>query len=146
MIVRTCSRPMLRTIKRPLPAVPSRHICLLSRRCLSTKEQNDGKDGATQPVIEQKPQAVKDDSLATENEQFQDRLRKWSIENLRNVRTRMDDFSAMAQLTFQRLGGRLNEVTGYHEIEVLKKLVTENGTSLTHPCDRKPLIFSFIDT
>ncbi|KAH8114595.1 Mdm33 family-domain-containing protein [Phellopilus nigrolimitatus] len=38
----------------------------------------------------------------------------------------MDDFSAAAQVTFHRLGGRLNEVTGYHEIESLKKLVAEN--------------------
>ena len=131
---------MLRTIKRPPLAVPSRHGPLFPHRSLSTKDQKDDREGSTQPKKGLEQEAGKDDTLASTNEQFQDRFRKWSIENLRNVRTRMDDFSAMAQLTFHRLGGRLNEVTGYHEIEVLKKLVTENGTSLPHPCDRTPLI------
>lgn len=121
---------MLRTIKRPPQALTSRQIFLLRHRCLSTKEQNDDKIGVTQPSTEQRQgqRAVKDDTLANENEQFQDRLRKWAIENLRNVRMRMDDFTAMSQLTFQRLGGRLNEVTGYHEIQALKDIVVENGT------------------
>ncbi|EJC97970.1 uncharacterized protein FOMMEDRAFT_129892 [Fomitiporia mediterranea MF3/22] len=38
----------------------------------------------------------------------------------------MDNFSSAAQKTFQQLGGRMNEITGYHEIETLKRLVTEN--------------------
>lgn len=41
----------------------------------------------------------------------------------------MDTFSASAQIAFSHLGGRLNEVTGYREIEQLKNLVVENGAS-----------------
>ena len=57
-------------------------------------------------------------------------LRAWTTRNAIAIRQRMDVFSTNARIAFAQLGGRLNEVTGYHEIEQLKKLVVENGTSL----------------
>ena len=121
---------MLRTIKRPAVVAPPRHFHRsLTYRCLSTQQEHGRRDD-TPPAGNKQTSEVKKDELGGESEPLQDRLRKWTIENLRNLRTQMDDFSAMAQLTFSRLGGRLNEVTGYHEIEVLKRLVTENGA----PC------------
>lgn len=56
-----------------------------------------------------------------------EKLRVWSTKYAAIVRQRMDTFSASAQIAFSRMGGRLNEVTGYREIEQLKRLVVENG-------------------
>ena len=60
-------------------------------------------------------------------EELKARLRDWSVKRATALRMQMDDFSAAAKVTFQQLGGRLNEVTGYQEIETLKKKVVENG-------------------
>ncbi|TFK48683.1 mitochondrial distribution and morphology family 33, partial [Heliocybe sulcata] len=53
------------------------------------------------------------------------RLRVWSENRAITLRKRADEFTASALLTFAQLGGHLNKVTGYDEIEVLKRRVAE---------------------
>ena len=54
-------------------------------------------------------------------------VRAWSTKGATAARSRIDEFSAVAQDAFSRLGGRLNVITGYHEIEELKRQVAING-------------------
>lgn len=53
-----------------------------------------------------------------------------------NIRKRADEFTAVTQVLFSKLGGHLNRATGYEEIELLKKKVEAQGMS--------PVIQSFV--
>jgi len=55
------------------------------------------------------------------------RIREWSDQAAITVRTRADDFSATTKTTFSQLGTHLNRVTGYEEIEALKRQVVDQG-------------------
>ncbi|KZT28873.1 hypothetical protein NEOLEDRAFT_1145623 [Neolentinus lepideus HHB14362 ss-1] len=55
----------------------------------------------------------------------QERLRAWSENSAIAIRKRADEFTASALSTFAQLGGHLNRVTGYDEIEALKGRVVE---------------------
>ena len=45
------------------------------------------------------------------------------------MRTRGDQFTVNVARTFAQLGSELNRVTGYEEIEALKRRVVEQGAS-----------------
>jgi hypothetical protein len=47
------------------------------------------------------------------------------------VRRRADDFTAKTGSTFSQLGSHLNRVTGYEEIESLKRRVVEQGVHMS---------------
>ncbi|KAL1748351.1 Mdm33 family-domain-containing protein [Schizophyllum fasciatum] len=49
------------------------------------------------------------------------RLRELAEATAINVRTRADEFTARSKSTFSQLGAELNRVTGYEEIDALKK-------------------------
>ncbi|KAK2459651.1 hypothetical protein APHAL10511_008296 [Amanita phalloides] len=53
------------------------------------------------------------------------RLREWSEQTAIVIRNRTDDFTARSRTTFSQLGAHLNKVTGYEEIEALKRQVVE---------------------
>lgn len=61
------------------------------------------------------------------------RLREWSEQTAVVIRTRADDFTARSKTTFSQLGAHLNKVTGYEEIEALKRQVVEQGAR-AHRC------------
>lgn len=52
----------------------------------------------------------------------------------------MDEMTAMAAAHASRLGQSLNKITGYHEIEELKRAVVENGGCLIF----KSLLLSYL--
>ncbi|KIY43001.1 mitochondrial distribution and morphology family 33, partial [Fistulina hepatica ATCC 64428] len=52
-------------------------------------------------------------------------LREWSEQAAIQARLRADDFTASTKKTFAQLGAELNKVTGYEEIEVLKRRVVD---------------------
>ncbi|EIN12679.1 mitochondrial distribution and morphology family 33, partial [Punctularia strigosozonata HHB-11173 SS5] len=54
-----------------------------------------------------------------------ERLRELSTNSAIAMRKRMDEFTASAMVAFSRLGGQLNHVTGYNEIDDLKRRVRE---------------------
>ena len=59
------------------------------------------------------------------------RFREWTERAAIGLRHRADDFTAKSTATFSQLGAQLNKVTGYEEIEALKRGVVEQGV-LTH--------------
>jgi len=59
------------------------------------------------------------------------RIREWSEQATVSLRHRADDFTAATKTTFSQLGSELNKVTGYEEIEALKRGVVEQGELAT---------------
>ena len=64
------------------------------------------------------------------------RVRELSDRSFVAVRQRADDFTAKTASTFSLVGSHLNRVTGYEEIEALKRRVVEQGV-YTSFFDRK---------
>lgn len=56
-------------------------------------------------------------------------VRLWSNRSASVFHARIDEFSQATRAELARIGKRVNELTGYNEIELLKKLVAENGTN-----------------
>jgi sensitive to high expression protein 9 len=55
------------------------------------------------------------------------RIREWAEHGAIVLRNRADGFTATTKATFSQLGSELNRVTGYEEIEALKREVVEQG-------------------
>ena len=62
-------------------------------------------------------------------ENAQSIIRRWSEKNSIALRQRTDNIIALMATSFTRLGGEINRVTGYDEIETLKRQVVSQGTS-----------------
>jgi hypothetical protein len=62
-------------------------------------------------------------------EHAQSIIRRWSEQNSIEFRQRTDSLIARLATSFARLGGEINKVTGYDEIEALKRQVVSQGTS-----------------
>lgn len=60
-------------------------------------------------------------------EALKERMREWTAVTTSIVRQRTDELSTKAKATFAELGPQLNRVTGYEEIEALKKTVVDQG-------------------
>lgn len=58
------------------------------------------------------------------------RIREWAEQGSIVLRNRADGFTATTKATFSQLGSELNRVTGYEEIEALKRKVVEQGRKL----------------
>ncbi|KAJ8080820.1 sensitivity to high expression protein she9 [Marasmius tenuissimus] len=56
-------------------------------------------------------------------ESFKSNLRRWTDEAAINFRQKADGFTGTTKTTFSQLGAELNKVTGYDEIEALKREV-----------------------
>ncbi|KAH9480546.1 Sensitive to high expression protein 9-like protein, mitochondrial [Psilocybe cubensis] len=54
------------------------------------------------------------------------RIREWSEQAAIALRNRADDFTAHTKTRFSQLGSEINRVTGYEEIEALKRSVVEH--------------------
>ena len=62
-------------------------------------------------------------------ENAQSIIRRWSEQKSIAFRQRTDNLTARLATSFTRLGGEINKVTGYDEIEALKRQVVSQGTS-----------------
>lgn len=62
---------------------------------------------------------------------FRERVREWTDRTGIAVRQQADDFTNNAKIAFSQLGSQLNRVTGYEEIEALKRKVVEKGNVLS---------------
>ncbi|KAL5482607.1 SHE9 [Sanghuangporus weigelae] len=122
---------MLRTIRRPTRLVrPSVRPSLLHHRTLTTRRPEDSKQ---REHVRSEPSRPSDlaASVPLQMQKIREHLRKWSMKKASDLRVRMDEFSATAQVAFQKLGGRVNEVTGYNEIATLKALVAEHERKMS---------------
>ena len=68
-------------------------------------------------------------------EEFKQVLRDWVERTSILIRHRADDYTAHAASTFAQLGRELNKVTGYGEIELLKKRVVAQGVYILNSSD-----------
>lgn len=60
------------------------------------------------------------------------RIREWTEQATISLRNRADDFTAKSKTTFSQLGNQLNKLTGYEEIEALKRCVVEQGVQYSY--------------
>ena len=67
-------------------------------------------------------------------EHAQSIIRRWSEQKSITFRQRTDSLVALIAASFTRLGGEINRVTGYDEIEALKRQVVSQGTSWSTLC------------
>jgi len=63
-------------------------------------------------------------------EMLKQRIREWTEQTAIVLRGKADGFTATTRATFSQMGSELNRVTGYEEIEALKRGVVEQET---HP-------------
>lgn len=75
-------------------------------------------------------QSSQNSSSSIDLEALQNRLKHWSVLANSSLRQRADHLSKKATTTFSDLGLHLNRVTGYEEIEALKRQVVEQGKVL----------------
>lgn len=59
--------------------------------------------------------------------ELKERIRQWTDKSAIVVRTRADEFTSSTKSTLSQLGLHLNKMTGYEEIEALKRQVVEQG-------------------
>ncbi|KAJ7288575.1 Mdm33 family-domain-containing protein [Mycena rebaudengoi] len=70
-------------------------------------------------------------SSGTQNpSDIKNRLRQWTDNTAIAVRVRADDFTSTTKTTFSKLGFHLNKMTGYEEIEGLKRRVVEQESRI----------------
>ncbi|KAJ7043861.1 Mdm33 family-domain-containing protein [Mycena alexandri] len=67
--------------------------------------------------------------------ELQDRVRRWTDKTAIAVRTRADEFTSTTKTTLSELGLHLNRMTGYEEIEALKRRVVEQETLINEARD-----------
>ncbi|KAF7299355.1 NADPH--cytochrome P450 reductase [Mycena indigotica] len=117
--LRSSLRP--RILSRQLTwTVPTRSISQLE----SDKQQQE--DRKANPI---QPQAGPSSSHPQPSE-LAARLRNWSENTAIAVRTRADEFSSSTRTTLSQLGLHLNRITGYEEIEALKRRVVEQESHI----------------
>ncbi len=76
------------------------------------------------------PSVSTSDNINNTNSQLEDlkeSLRGWTELAATSIRKHADHYTARAATTFAQLGRELNKVTGYGEIEILKRRVVEQG-------------------
>ncbi|KAJ6584693.1 Mdm33 family-domain-containing protein [Mycena capillaripes] len=79
---------------------------------------------STQPDLE--PVA----SSSGNTSELKERVRKWTENTAIAVRSRADEFTSTTKTTLSQLGFHLNRMTGYEEIEALKRRVVEQETRI----------------
>ncbi|THH05971.1 hypothetical protein EW145_g4407 [Phellinidium pouzarii] len=133
---------MLRTVRRPSRVHLS--FSLSSLPLISVNRRAQLSSGTREPLDKDSSKQQQHDILVEQSQSYdgkqppspmpvmvdvdavKGRVYEWTTRNASALRHCMDDFSETARIAFTQLGGRLNEVTGYHEIEALKNLVAEN--------------------
>ncbi|KAG8897072.1 sensitivity to high expression protein she9 [Tulasnella sp. 403] len=100
-----------------------RHIPLQSRRYFSANVRRSSTPNSAEPSTEPR--------WRQELNGLHDRVRIWSQVTASLLRQRADNLSTSATMTLQDVGGKLNQATGYYEIEALKKKVMDTESRIT---------------
>ncbi|KAJ7505543.1 Mdm33 family-domain-containing protein [Mycena galericulata] len=122
------------SLRGPLVAQPL-SVSTLSRNVTRTippsddpKEQEPlAKQSASSESVSAQPAA----SSSKQPPELKDRLRQWTDNTALTVRTRADEFTSTTKTTLSQLGFHLNRMTGYEEIESLKRRVVEQETRIS---------------
>ncbi|KAF8208657.1 Mdm33 family-domain-containing protein [Mycena galopus ATCC 62051] len=86
----------------------------------------------TRPLVEEAVPLV-DEPVASSSRptsELKERMRQWADQSAIAVRTRADEFTSTTRSTLSQLGLHLNKMTGYEEIEALKRQVVEQETRI----------------
>ena len=107
----------------------------------STSHSVPSAEGASQPTVKDTLQQNSSEPIRSSSgppppapngtldvDGFKGKMREWSENAIIAARERADRYTASAIKSFAQLGRELNKVTGYGEIESLKRRVTEQGT------------------
>ncbi|KAI0647979.1 Mdm33 family-domain-containing protein [Trametes meyenii] len=96
-----------------------------------TREQEHVQSGAASQFSSSSPEQAlpPPQTDADKLAQFQAQFRELTHETVRRMRERGDQFTVQVARTFAQFGRELNRVTGYEEIEALKRRVVEQGAS-----------------
>ncbi|KAJ7695705.1 Mdm33 family-domain-containing protein [Mycena rosella] len=108
----------LRSLYRPLIA---RHLSPLADRSASSETET------TRPSLSNAEPVA---SSSKHTSEFKHRLREWTDNTAIAVRGRADEFTSTTKTTLSQLGFQLNKMTGYEEIETLKRRVVEQETRI----------------
>ena len=83
---------------------------------------------AAEPKESKIPESSESSSLSSHNAEIvKQQIREWTEQAATVLRNRADGFTAATKTAFSQLGSELNRVTGYEEIEALKRGVVEQG-------------------
>lgn len=128
--------PRRSSLHRPLVAHVARHfsVSTVSRHVTRTlpppeDEQTPAEASASsETAASSEPQLLEPaGSSSKHTSELKDRLRKWTDNTAIAVRGRADEFTSTTKTTLSQLGFHLNRMTGYEEIEALKRRVAEQG-------------------
>jgi sensitive to high expression protein 9 len=121
-------------ISRPPTTVPNREQS--KKDDLPSQLPDDRPDGmktSSSPAADSKTSSESSESprLSPHHAEIvKQRIREWAEQGAIVLRNRADGFTATTKATFSQLGSELNRVTGYEEIEALKRKVVEQGRFL----------------
>lgn len=87
------------------------------------KTSNETEPGPSQPNRSEKITSSNVDAIA----EVRERVQQWSTRTATAVRQQIDQYTANLARSFSQLGKEINKVTGYGEIEELKRLVVAQG-------------------
>lgn len=107
-----------------------------------TPSQESSSSPSPPPSLPEESQLILDGGAATEGVErqvkdvaaIQERLKAQLQSNVSLLRRKVSSFSETAFTRLGQAGGKLNEVTGYREIEALKRNVVERGTWVSAIC------------
>lgn len=128
-----CRMLLRSSLHRPL--VARRLPAPLFKRNVVRSVPPDPEPQVAQPVVEESPSEATQPPLAEEplasssrpGSELKERIRQWTDKSAIVVRTRADEFTSSTKSTLSQLGLHLNKMTGYEEIEALKRQVVEQG-------------------
>ncbi|KAJ7134350.1 Mdm33 family-domain-containing protein [Mycena epipterygia] len=130
--------PRRSSLHRPLVAHVARHfsVSTVSRHVTRTlpppeDEQTPTEASASSETSASEPQLLEHGGSSSKHtSELKDRLRKWTDNTAIAVRDRADEFTSTTKTTLSQLGFQLNRMTGYEEIEALKRRVAEQETRI----------------
>ncbi|KAI0712237.1 Mdm33 family-domain-containing protein [Earliella scabrosa] len=125
-----CYRPSLNALSRcySTPAHPphDKQVQPPPAQTLSSPDDPpDVQSKATAGPPQGESQAGTSGTNADQLDEVKARVKEWSHDAVQSMRQRGDEFTARVARTFAQLGSELNRVTGYGEIEALKRKVVE---------------------
>ncbi|KAJ6512018.1 Mdm33 family-domain-containing protein [Mycena vitilis] len=106
-------RPPFRNVSRTLPP-----------ELEPEPQQASAASSDTVPPTRPEPDPVASSSTHASSE-LKERMRQWTDKTAIAVRTRADEFTSTTKTTLSHLGFHLNRMTGYDEIDALKRRVVE---------------------
>ncbi|KAJ7070022.1 Mdm33 family-domain-containing protein [Mycena amicta] len=125
-----CMLPLRSSLRRRAQSLSRRSPWAATVRNVSRSELEPPQDKADTRPSPTGPEPVASSSKPSPSEAVADRLRKWSEHTAIAVRTRADEFSSTTRTTLSQLGLHLNRITGYEEIEALKRRVVEQESCI----------------